>query len=87
MSTSADSASSFESGGMLSGVSSQSAESGISDASEAGGSSSTASTSTAGPASLPSSAAVERAFSLLANSFGDRQQNALEDYVEASVML
>ena len=52
MSTSADSASSFESGGMLSGVSSQSAESGISDASEASGSSSTASTSTAGPASL-----------------------------------
>ena len=35
----------------------------------------------------PSSAAAERAFSLLANSFGDRQQNALEDYVEASVML
>ena len=35
----------------------------------------------------PSSAAAERVFSLLANSFGDRQENSLEDYIEASIML
>ena len=34
----------------------------------------------------PSSAAAERVFSLLSDSFSDRQQN-LEDYVEASLML
>lgn len=35
----------------------------------------------------PSSAAAERAFSLLVNSFNDRRQNSLEDYMEASIML
>ena len=35
----------------------------------------------------PSSGAVERVFSLLNNSFSDQQQNTLEDYVEASIML
>ena len=35
----------------------------------------------------PSSAAAERVFSLLANSFGDQQNNALQDYVETSIML
>ena len=35
----------------------------------------------------PSSAAAERVFSILSNSFGDRQLNALEDYIEISVML
>ena len=35
----------------------------------------------------PSSAAAERVFSLLSNSFSDRQQNCLEDYIEASLML
>ena len=35
----------------------------------------------------PSSAAAERAFSLLANSCNDRQQNALEDYVETSIII
>ena len=35
----------------------------------------------------PSSAGAERAFSLLSNSFGDQQQNCLEDYIEASLML
>ena len=35
----------------------------------------------------PSSAGAERAFSLLNNTFGDQQQNCLEDYVEASLML
>ena len=35
----------------------------------------------------PSSAASERIFSLLTNSFDDKQQNCLEDYVEASLML
>ena len=35
----------------------------------------------------PSSAAAERVFSLLSNCFSDRQQNCLEDYVEASLML
>ena len=33
------------------------------------------------------SAAAERVFSLLNNSFGSRQQNSLEDYVEASIIL
>ena len=35
----------------------------------------------------PSSAAAERVFSLLANSFGDQQLNALQDYIETSIML
>lgn len=35
----------------------------------------------------PSSGASERVFSLLNNSFSDQQQNSLQDYVEASVML
>ena len=35
----------------------------------------------------PSSAASERVFSLLQNSFGSRQELALEDYIEASIML
>ena len=35
----------------------------------------------------PPSAAAKRMFSILANSFGDKQENSLEDYVEASVML
>lgn len=35
----------------------------------------------------PSSAAAERVFSLLANSFGDQQTNALQDYIEASIMI
>ncbi len=35
----------------------------------------------------PSSAAAERVFSLLSNSFKDNQERALEDYVSASVML
>ena len=35
----------------------------------------------------PSSAAFERVFSLLKNSFGVQQDNALKDYVEASLML
>ena len=35
----------------------------------------------------PSSAAVERAFSILDNSFGDKQAHALEDYKAASCML
>ena len=35
----------------------------------------------------PSSAAFERVFSLLKNSFGDRQNSALQDYMEASLML
>ena len=35
----------------------------------------------------PSSAASERVFSLLKNSFGAQQDNALKDYVEASLML
>ena len=34
-----------------------------------------------------SSAASERVFSLLNNLFGDQQTNALQDYVEASLML
>ena len=32
-------------------------------------------------------AAAERVFSILSSSFSDQQQNSLEDYVEASVML
>ena len=35
----------------------------------------------------PSSAAAERVFSLLSNSFSSRQESSLEDYVELSVML
>ena len=35
----------------------------------------------------PSSAAEERVFSLPANSFGDQQTNALQDYVKTSIML
>lgn len=35
----------------------------------------------------PSSAASERVFSLLQNSFSDRQESALEDYIETSLML
>ena len=35
----------------------------------------------------PSSAAAERAFSLLTNSFNDEQKRSLEDYIELSIML
>ena len=35
----------------------------------------------------PSSAAAERVFSLLQNSFNGKQTRALEDYVSASVMM
>ena len=35
----------------------------------------------------PSSAASERVFSLLRNSFGERQNSALQDYIEAFLML
>ena len=35
----------------------------------------------------PSSTAAERVFSILHCSFGDKQQHALEDYIEASVQL
>ena len=35
----------------------------------------------------PSSAASERVFSLLRNSFGERQHSSLQDYIEASLML
>ena len=35
----------------------------------------------------PSSAAAERVFSILSNSFTDRQTRSLEDYTETSVML
>ena len=35
----------------------------------------------------PSSAAAERVFSILNSSFGDKQQHALEDYIEASIQL
>ena len=35
----------------------------------------------------PSSAASKRVFSLLRNSFGERQNSALQDYIEASLML
>ena len=35
----------------------------------------------------PSSAAAERVFSLLKVSFNERQDGALQDYIEASLML
>ena len=35
----------------------------------------------------PSSAAAERVFSLLQNSFGEQQDNSLQDYIECSLML
>lgn len=35
----------------------------------------------------PSSASAERVFSLLTNAFGSQQESALQDYLEASVML
>ena len=35
----------------------------------------------------PSSAAAERVFSILSNSFTDRQEHSLKDYIETSVML
>ena len=35
----------------------------------------------------PSSAAAERAFSLLTNSFNDEQRRSLEGYIELSIML
>ena len=35
----------------------------------------------------PSSGAVERVFLLLNSSFGDQQEQSLQDYIEASVML
>ena len=35
----------------------------------------------------PSSASAERVFSRLSRTFGDQQDNSLEDYIEASVML
>ena len=35
----------------------------------------------------PSSASSERVFSLLRNSFGERQHSSLQDYIEASLML
>lgn len=35
----------------------------------------------------PSSATAERVFSLLKNSFGEQQDNALQDYIECSLML
>ena len=35
----------------------------------------------------PSSAAAERAFSILCNSFGERQESSLQDYIECSIML
>ena len=35
----------------------------------------------------PSSAAAERVFSLLVTMFGDQQHDALEDYLEAALML
>ena len=35
----------------------------------------------------PSSAAAEKVFSLLQNSFNEQQYSSLEDYIEASVML
>ena len=35
----------------------------------------------------PSSAAVERVFSMLNNAFKDQQHNSLQDYLEASIML
>ena len=35
----------------------------------------------------PSSAATERAFSILNSSFKDQQDHSLQDYVETSLML
>lgn len=35
----------------------------------------------------PSSASSERVFSLLRNSFGERQQSSLQDYIQTSLML
>ena len=35
----------------------------------------------------PSSAAAERIFSLLNSTFSDQQENSLQDYIEASLML
>ena len=35
----------------------------------------------------PSSAAAERAFSILSNCFSSKQEHSLQDYIEASVML
>ena len=35
----------------------------------------------------PSSAATERAVSLLNLSFGDQQDSSLQDYIEASIMM
>ena len=35
----------------------------------------------------PSSAAVERVFSMLKASFGPQQDNSLQDYIESSLML
>ena len=35
----------------------------------------------------PSSAAAERVFSLLKNTFGEQQLNSLEDYLEASLII
>ena len=35
----------------------------------------------------PSSAAAERVFSLLKNTFGEQQDNSLQDYIECSLML
>ena len=35
----------------------------------------------------PSSAAAERVFTLLSSSFGSRQESALEDYSQLSIML
>ena len=35
----------------------------------------------------PSSATAERVFSILTNSFTDRQEHSLKDYIETSVML
>ena len=35
----------------------------------------------------PSSAAAERVFALLQNSFTQRQSSSLEDYIETSIML
>jgi hypothetical protein len=35
----------------------------------------------------PSSAAAERVFSLLSNSFSETQTSSMEDYIESSIML
>ena len=35
----------------------------------------------------PSSAAADRAFSLWKASFGEQQESALQDYIEASLLL